>query len=118
MGFEDDQKAYGNIEVKEGWLDLRLGNPVFLQKWWDNESIINNFFKNREIMEYSKQRGERFLTSRIAELHEAVGNVERPWDSEIVVGNGSSQVLAAAMWAFKKRGVTIVSAEEPHWPRF
>jgi L-tryptophan--pyruvate aminotransferase len=118
MSLDEDQKAYGNLDVKEGWLDLRLGNPMFLAEQWYNMLITNTHFTNNECMEYSKQRAEPWLEKEIRTLHTVIGNVRDIDSYSLVVGNGSSQVIMAAMMAYKKRGWSSVGAQTPYWPRF
>lgn len=90
-------------------LDLRFGNPGFLQE------LLNDTFEIRvssATANYDQTKGSALLKELIYQLHESVGNVKNPRDYKIVIGNGCSQLLTAVSL------VNPVGTYAPYWSRF
>jgi len=69
-------------------------------------------------MDYEKEGGKEELKEAIRFLHSSVGNAVTK-DKHIVVANGATQVLMAAMFAYAKiYGIQNVYAKPPYWFRF
>lgn len=92
-------------------LDLRFGNPVFLQSYWENLPTTPTV----ELpMGYTKE-GLDSLKESICNLHRRYQNVDYK-DKHIIIGNGATQLLAAAFVSYNPEG--YLTAEHPHFPRF
>jgi len=104
-------------ESKEGYLDLRFGNPGFLFKFWDiyNESV--NLVSKGSNMSYLPTHLEAELESKILELHKKTGNLptHKPY---VVFGNGATQLIHAIFLVMRELGITRVNFEPPYYPRF
>jgi len=95
-------------------LDLRLGDPVFLQTYWDQEALdIVDFYKipNND-MGYAHTEPSEILKQAIFNLHEAAGRYYE--GRHIVIGAGATQILMAAF----QTEPFILSVKPPHYPRF
>ncbi|MGH7241105.1 MAG: aminotransferase class I/II-fold pyridoxal phosphate-dependent enzyme [Candidatus Saccharimonadales bacterium] len=109
--------------IDDGNLDLRVGNTQYLEKYWVlldqfyNGSVGKTHIKPQWFMNYDTTHGKTYLKQEILALHAKVGNAETK-DYEVVIGNGASQILSAAVFALARRGVELVLAKPPYWPRF
>jgi L-tryptophan--pyruvate aminotransferase len=112
--FEKDKQAFG--EDSSGLLDLRFGNPYFLEPYWrahNNDITILSGTK----MSYKKAMVNGPLKKAIVDIHNKIGNAETK-DYHVIVGHGASQVISAALYALSLRGPKDVFATHPHFPRF
>lgn len=106
-----DKQAFGLSD--NSLLDLRFGNPAFLQPYWGNRNNDITVISGTN-MGYVSAMGNERLKKSIAELHDSVGNAETK-DYHIIVGTGASQVIQAALHALN---VKNVKAQAPYFPRF
>jgi aspartate/methionine/tyrosine aminotransferase len=137
MSLDDDQKNFGNAEIPEGWLDLRLGNPLFLKGYWDDLTKLHDFRKHHlkmcvnggatvvpfnKNMEYPSQEPNTGITCALFELHHRFGNLKigkyDDFKDTLVIGNGANHLLLTVMMAIKDFGVKSVFSTPPYWPRF
>lgn len=98
-------------------LDLCFGNPAFLAPYWDEVNLV---LPKHGDLAYQHGCGLEPLKKVIRMLHLAVGNVLDPWGYEVVVGNGATQILQAAVHAYSKLGrdLDLVYARPPFFQRF
>lgn len=92
-------------------LDLTWGNPAFLHPLWKKHRKLT--VQGGEGLDYLK-RGHEPLKQLIKDLHASVGNVSEN-DYHVVIGNGATQVLQAAIYAKEARSV---GAFAPYYGRF
>lgn len=90
-------------------LDLRFGNPDFLQEL---ERFSYGGFISGGNANYSLTKVSDELKEAIYALHESIGNVKNPRDYQIVIGNGASQLLTALSKTVK------IGVYAPYWSRF
>lgn len=116
------QKALPNQKTE---LDLTIGNPTFMQEYWDliakyyNGSIGMTRIHPNENLSYNYHQTNDKLRDAIRELHKSVGNAETNGYS-IVFGNGASQLISAAAYAMTGNYTDekiAFSYNEPAWPR-
>ncbi len=95
-------------------IDLSIGDPIIWDDYWPtvNASALCTGYPT------TIHQSHQNLVSAIKKLHAAVGNIERPEDYEVVVGNGASQILQAAIASFNAGKEAYVYAKAPHFPRF
>lgn len=94
-------------------IDLGFGNPAFLFKYWQKQDLPDTSYYYPTA--YMEQKQNAMLEAAILSIHQVIGNVDRPQDYEIVIGNGASQLLSAIM--YETYG-TRVSAPPPYFTRF
>lgn len=109
--FDKDTEAFG--ANKEGLLDMRFGDPAFLQPYWRGfkPEVISGSGLD---MGYVNSYGSESLKQAIRDIHNKVGNAVAD-DKHIVLGVGASQMLAAAVYALKNKDVW---AKPPFFSRF
>jgi aspartate/methionine/tyrosine aminotransferase len=90
-------------------LDLRFGNPAFIQELTDAQYYGTISSANQS---YDHTAPQKDLIESILSLHEQVGNVLNIHDYDVVISNGASQMLTAVSRAMPV-GVYI-----PFWSRF
>ena len=136
MSLDDDQKNFGNAEIPAGWLDLRLGNPLFLKGFWDNAEELNEYRKKmgtgyvwkspsvpvNSRMQYPSQDMSSILIYDLTRLHERHKNLiissEDGSTDHFIAGNGANHLLMVTMLSMKDMGAKYVYAPAPYWPRF
>ena len=105
-------------KTTEKGLDLRVGNPLFLAPCLENAEIgPTSIPEMGNETAYLKEKPDQLLEKQIKLLHKKHKNCVTTGKT-LVVGNGASQILGAAMWALKQRGKTHVFAPAPYWARF
>ena len=137
MKLDEDAKAFGDIDNSGEWLDLRLGNPMFLRKYWERVEEMDkwrvkskkvdaiNFGKRAGMsagMEYCKQMVPEDIAYYTKALHLKFMNCKLPpfreYQNYIAHGHGAVQMLLAGIYALKTDETLFLAAEEPYWPRF
>lgn len=97
-------------------LDMGWGNPEYLFQIWNHlpqETTMNTLPGKYQFS------GTEELKKKILELHKKVHGLKEGY--EVVIGNGATQILQAAIWAHgeaSKDGPARVFAEAPYYPRF
>jgi L-tryptophan--pyruvate aminotransferase len=97
-------------------VDLRIGNPDLYQPYWAGfHEHFGLHLSPSEEMPYLKEGGSADLKEAIRALHAKVGNAITD-DRYIIVGNGATQMLFAAMEGF---GVGPLGfwIQKPNWFR-
>lgn len=98
-------------------LNLKMGNPGFLQEYWRGQDLPETeFYYPHPYMDLVQSEE---LEKAIVNIHETIGNVKNPSSYKIVIGNGASQLISAAVWA--NRLVywgKMISAPIPYFSRF
>jgi len=107
-------------------LDLAKGSPKFLEEYWKNLDLSTT----KHGIEYSNLRfspnfGMDYIFNTtdemketIRKIHKAVGNANVQ-GKHIIVGNGVTHILMAAMYAYyKKYGNDSVIVKKPYYFRF
>lgn len=109
--FDKDKEAFGPIE--SDLLDMRFGNPAFLQPYWRNFNmeVISGSGKD---MGYLDSYGSKSLKQTIKDIHRVIGNA-KAIDKYVVMGVGASQIIAAAVYALDN---SSVYAKAPYFSRF
>lgn len=98
-------------------IDLSVGNPSCLESYWADKPWPQ--FEGDTVTLYPNPEGDAWLKDEIKNLHQHVGNVSDLRHYEVVVGNGASQLMQAALASFPEQGDrTFVYAKPPHFPRF
>src|SRR5690606_5173995 len=112
--FDKDHQAFG--PESSGLLDLRFGNTGFLAPYWTRyDSDVSVYGGNN--LGYSHAFPTDLLKTTIINLHNKIGNAVTA-DKHVVVGVGASQIIQAALFAMKRRGIEVVYAKPPYFPRF
>lgn len=93
-------------------LDLSVGEP----KLWEEFYNLPLASLQEPSVRYPVPLKE--LKEQIYKLHEWAGNVRRPRDYEVVIGNGASQVMQAAIASYESRQFSYVYAKSPYFQRF
>lgn len=99
-------------------LDLTYGHPLFLEPYWEamsRESLAKLEMEPHHGIAYGKEGGEDSLVEAIRSIHCQVGNADAWADHTVVVGNGASQILHAALQALSTERVY---ARRPYFFRF
>lgn len=99
------------MSTEKKLLDLRYGDPVFMHSYWDS---LPSSPTTVPPLGYQKE-GLTSLKQSITNLHRRYQNVDYE-DKHIVIGNGATQLLAAAFHTIGR--YNGVSAKPPHFPRF
>lgn len=92
-------------------LDLGYGNPSFLQELWKLGDLLTTCPEAHMPYSFSKTNN-KLLEENILSLHKEHKNVRIDKNTKIIIGNGATQVLSAALYAYKKMLMPILS--EPH----
>jgi L-tryptophan--pyruvate aminotransferase len=95
-------------------VDLAIGNPEFYKEYWEFRSAHPLKLLPEEEMSYLKEGALPDLKFWIKMLHAEVQNADIH-DKHIVVGNGATQLLFAAMAAFP--GPMPFYWDSPYWFR-
>ena len=114
--------------INSEFLDLRVGNPQFLQEFWKQDvEASNQLWRDtsriaEELlpqMDYPSQDGDEALKESIKALHKDHKNVKNIDGKYIVIANGSTQILQATFLALKQLDNSLNSLyiPEPFWPR-
>jgi aspartate/methionine/tyrosine aminotransferase len=125
--FDVDKEAFG-YNTDEDLIDLRFGDPVFMQPYWNDFNLDdhilrgNNFVPSHNIsshnhMGYLHTAGSDDLKQAIRQVHHKVGNAD-PAGKFIVLGVGASQLLSAAIYALSDGKSANVYAKPPFFSRF
>ena len=93
-------------------LDLRLGNPYFVQPYWDALPAPAFEIKASKGIVYEKDGGQAGLIDTIRQLHAVLGNAVTE-GRRIIIGNGATNILYAAVHGYKS-----VSFREPYYFKF
>lgn len=93
-------------------LDLSVGEP----KLWEEFYSLSLASLQQPSVRYPVPLKE--LKEQIYKLHEWAGNVSKPRDYEVVIGNGASQVMQAAIASYESRQFSYVYAKSPYFQRF
>lgn len=96
-------------------LDLGLGEPEYMQPYWDTYAVTPMAVNCR----YPSLDGDEFLIEYIRKLHKQKNspvNVTDEW--EVVIGNGASQLVQAALYSYNFGRQMQVYAKPPHFARF
>jgi len=93
-------------------LDLRLGNPYFVQPYWDALPSTPFQIPASKGITYEKDGGQSALIDKIRQLHVLLENAVVD-GRRIVVGNGATNMLYAAVHGFKS-----VSFRHPYYFKF
>jgi L-tryptophan--pyruvate aminotransferase len=102
-------------------LDLTIGNPIFMQEYWDTVAKYYNGAMGmlkmhpNERMSYNYAQNNEKLKHAIADVHKQCGNAETSGYA-IILGNGASQLVAAAAYAMSDVAPHI-TYNTPCWPR-
>lgn len=97
-------------------LDLRFGNPGFLQDYWVDIALPRSHLD--AAMPYRHDNGMEPLKEEIRKLHLHFKNSVPT--GEVVIGHGASQILQAALFAIHRLNdsVEYVYARAPYFQRF
>lgn len=93
---------------------MAFGHPDFLRPYWSAQDLPDSaaaYYPSR----YMNKLNDLELESAIRNLHTWVKNVKDPDSYQIVLGNGASQLISAALWA---TGTSSVFVPQPYYPRF
>lgn len=112
--FDRDHQAFG--PQTSGLLDLRFGNAGFLAPYWTRYDSNVSVYGGHDLA-YSYAFPTDLLKTTITDLHNKIGNAVTA-NKHVVVGVGASQIIQAALFAMKKRGIKGVYAKAPYFPRF
>lgn len=94
-------------------LDLRLGNPEFLEPYWKKRSDSISIEMSNGIR-YEKDGGQPALIQAIKDLHKKIGNAEVD-NKFIVVGNGATHMLYSALNSHQNKNVIF---RNPYYFKF
>jgi len=111
---KDDFFAPGK-KSKDGALDLRMGDPLYLSEYWKKKKL--------KLPSWGGPGYRKNIEPELESLLRVMGYVQnlRPQGRyhSVVLGNGSSQLIQAAAYAFRmKTGHNVLYAPAPYWPRF
>lgn len=95
-------------------LDLRLGQPTMFKAYWDGVALPPlapiNYHRYSDKPHFE-------LIDTIKQIHQLHNNSNLNNSSEIIIGNGATQLLHAAIYAFKElKQKKEVYFYHPHWP--
>lgn len=94
--------------VEPGWVNLAIGEPVFLQ------AIFRHLYP-QELNIYDVEYPPCDGLPELKEILVRLGHVKP--EHHIVITNGAKQALIAAMWAaWKVKHACIASSPVPYWP--
>lgn len=96
-------------------IDLSIGEPEIWNDYWENKASRNEsypFFLGRYPIPLD------YLENVLRKLHSHIGNVYKPDQYQIVIGNSASQLLQAALATDGNTFPTKVWAHPPYFPRF
>lgn len=93
-------------------IDLSVGHP----RIWDDYYQLSNWSYKSNLSSYPKEN--ELLKSGLADIHKYIGNISNPKDYHVVIGNGASQILQAAIATEPSTYPTKVFAHSPYFPRF
>jgi L-tryptophan--pyruvate aminotransferase len=97
-------------------IDLSIGDPAFLRPFWvDDRAALT--VPQHSFMGY-QYGGLKKLLLNILKVHRSINNVHLDERSTVVIGTGATQILLAAMWAYRELGCASVFAQRPYWYRF
>lgn len=104
-------------------LDMGVGNPEFMFPFWNrigDDEVLISMYPDR----YMDSVHDEDLEGHIRTLHKTVGNIN-PDGYHLVIGNGATQLLAAAMRALDGGKTKIYHCESiqtyakpPYFSRF
>lgn len=109
----DEKERYmmATAELPEGWVNMALGEPVFLQQCMAHCYPEGVNLPLTSGLKYQRAAG----IDEIREMCPRAPGV----DGHVVMANGAKQALAAAMYGLRKcYGATYATAAAPHWPSF
>lgn len=113
MSLKGDRAIFGESNDPSK-LDLRLGNPFFLHPYWKMKMPLCYF--NTDDMPYRLK-----VTPELEGYLRNIGKAFNKYgdDGYIVIGNGATQLLDAALYALKTlEGKDSTFFPIPHYPRF
>lgn len=102
-------------------IDMKIGDTAFMAPYWQalGTTLNDSFAGATDIgasycMSYEKEGGKDELKALLRNLHKQISNAEVD-GYEIVIGNGATQLLFAALNTTKSGDVY---AKKPYWFRF
>lgn len=98
-------------------LDLSIGNPAFLAPYWSGANGASFYLKPDAHLSYLRGNSPK-LAGEIVRAHAVINNVDLSGKYTIVITNGATQAILAAMYAFRERGKKNMWSKSPYWFRF
>jgi len=111
-----DQDAFGDL-IDRTKLDMRFGNPKFLHDFWSKQSPPVEKFKANGLSYSFYVYPE--LARLINEIHQQHNNAHTT-GKHLVIGCGGTQLVMAALWAFKynNKVTNIYTGSDYYYCRF